>query len=206
MGGGRKMCSRDSTSARNGQGLAVQPDIYARYGGMPPLGSRARCSAQFHPGSDHDLIIFVLSLISGQTLGGSHFSGSCSTPSPGVSDGAGASVDLRRIGELAVKLRLQRQVFVQLQRRAGGDERGVAWHRGAVDDETRAGKYLEGSRERGIADPIVRPGDTRAQQNGHAIDQLQMIEARAELAPRIVRSHGVVSEAKAAASQVCLAV
>jgi len=52
----------------------------------------------------------------------------------------------------------------------------------------------------------VRPGDARAQQNGHAIDQLQMIEARAELAPRIVRSHGIVSEAKAAASQVCLAV
>jgi len=63
---------------------------------MPPLGSRAQCSAQFRPGSDHDLIIFVLSLISGQTLGGSHFSGSCSTPSPSVSDGAGASVGLRR--------------------------------------------------------------------------------------------------------------
>jgi hypothetical protein len=43
----------------------------------------------------------------------------------------------------------------------GRREHGIFAGRCAIDDEARAGKRLEEGGERGIADPIVRPGDAR---------------------------------------------
>ena len=84
-------------------------------------------------------------------------------------------------GELAVELPEQRDAIGETKLGAGGGERGVLRRCRAIDDEIRAGQRLEGGGERGVAHPVVRPGQTRAQgQHRVAVERGNMVEAGAE--------------------------
>ena len=89
----------------------------------------------------------------------------------------------------------------------GGGERGILWRRRAVDGEVRAGQRLEnGVQGCGIGEPVVRPGETAAQYQRHAIDDLQIVDARAELASGVGGIHRSVRQPEAAAGEIGLAV
>ncbi len=90
--------------------------------------------------------------------------------------------------ELAVKLAEQGNAVGETKLRTRGGERRIFRRRRAVDDEDRTRKRLEHRHERGIAHPVVRPGEPRAQrQRGLGVEQQQTIEAPAQLAPGIGR-------------------
>ena len=119
---------------------------------------------------------------------------------PPVAERPRAAVGRRVRGELAVELGEQRDPVGEAKLRAGRGERGVLCREGAVDDEARAGKRLEHRRQRGVAHPIVRPGEPSAQrQHRVGIDRQHPIEARAQLAPGIGRVASVEGEREAAA-------
>src|SRR5262249_3048903 len=80
---------------------------------------------------------------------------------PRIAHGAGAGVGGGVACELAVEFGEQHDAVGEAKLGAGGGERGILRRRGAVDGEARARKRLEQG-ERGIADPVVRPGPARA--------------------------------------------
>jgi hypothetical protein len=67
------------------------------------------------------------------------------------------------LGEFAVEFGEQSHAVGELELGAGRGERGVLRRQRAVDDEARARQRLEHRRERGIAHPVVRPGEPAAQ-------------------------------------------
>ena len=75
------------------------------------------------------------------------------------------------------------------------------------DDEACARKRLEQGGERGIADPVVRPGHPRAQsQRGLGIEQQRTVEAPAQLAAGIARVTGIKAERKSAGVEIGLVI
>jgi hypothetical protein len=102
---------------------------------------------------------------------------------PRIAQGARAGVGGGVRGELAVELAEQRNAVGEAIFGAGGGEHGVLRRGGAVDEEARAGKGLECGGKRGIAHPVVRPGEPSAErQHGVGIDRQRAIEARTQLA------------------------
>src|SRR5579863_9696060 len=75
-----------------------------------------------------------------------------------------------------------------------------------VDRKARAGQRLEGGGERHVVEPVMRPGDARAELDRHRAPGGQRIEPRTELAARVGRAHRIVGQSEAAAGQVSLAV
>jgi hypothetical protein len=74
--------------------------------------------------------------------------------------------------ELAIEFAEERYSAGKAKLGTGRREHGIFAGRCAIDDEARAGKRLEEGGERGIADPIVRPGDARAQgERGLGVEQ-----------------------------------
>ena len=113
----------------------------------------------------------------------------------------------RSDGELAVELAEQGNAVGEAKLRAGRHQCGILRRCGAVDDEARARKRLEHRREGRVADPVVRPGETRAQrEHGIGLDRHQLVEARAELAPGVGAGAPVLGECEAAAVDVGFAV
>src|SRR5215831_14173044 len=101
-------------------------------------------------------------------------------PVPALGGGVG--------GELSVEFAEQHDAAGEAKLGAGRGEGGILRRRGAVDDKARAGKRLEHGGECRIADPVVRPGDARAQrERGLGIEQQQAVETSAQFAARVGR-------------------
>ena len=110
-------------------------------------------------------------------------------------------------GKLAVELGEQGDAIGDAKLGAGGGQCRVLSRGGAVDDEARPRQRLERRHERGIADPVVRPGNAPAQrQHGVGVDRQNAVEARAQLAPGVGRVAGGESKPKAVRDGVGLGV
>ena len=108
-------------------------------------------------------------------------------------------------GELAVELREQGDAIGEAILCAGGGERGILRRRGPVDGEACARKRLEQGGERGIADPVVRPGHAPTQrERGLGVEQQQPVEAPAQFAAGIGRVARIKAEPEAAGGELSL--
>jgi hypothetical protein len=124
--------------------------------------------------------------------------------SPIIRDAPRAGVKLRPLAELAIELGRQRPVLRQAPFQARRDESLIRRRAGAIDHETRRRQADEARLDRGIALPIMRPGQPTEQFERIAARQRdRLICPSAELETRLRRALRVVIQRERARAVGC---
>ena len=126
--------------------------------------------------------------------------------SPSIAERSCPAESLRTLAELAVELGEHRPVLGHAQFGAHGRQRGVLGRRSAIDGKARPRQRLEGRAERRIADPVVSPGETAAQDQRHGAEHGEIVGTHAEFTSRIGRGLRVVGQPEAIGGRIGLAV